>query len=69
MSVVVHDKVSGISDGADSDQVQPSDWNAEHSTTETDTTKRLAPDGAGGFTWVAESGGVGEKLYLAANYR
>lgn len=28
-----HDKVSGVSDGGDSNKVQPSDWNAEHELT------------------------------------
>lgn len=28
-----HDKVSGVSDGGDSNKVQPSDWNAEHDLT------------------------------------
>ena len=74
MSVVKHAKTSALSDTGDSSLIQPSDFNAEHVTTETDTTKRLAPDGAGGMAWVAGGGatpevGAAGRIYAYLNFR
>lgn len=61
---ITHTKVSAKADGADTSLILPSDWNASHqlpgveelTTASTDATKVLAPDGAGGVAFRAESG-------------
>lgn len=66
MTGIRHAFTSLKDDGADAALVRPSDWNDAHDlsgvdltdfpTVETDTEMRLAPDGAGGVTWVTGGG-------------
>ena len=70
---IKHAKQDGLpADDGSSSHIRPSDWYAEHATTETDTTKRLAPDGAGGMTWSTASVPVesaAAKLYAYNTFR
>jgi hypothetical protein len=54
--VTYHDELAGVTPDQHHAQRHAIDG-ADHTTTETDTTKRLAPDGAGGVQWAAGGGG------------
>ena len=75
MAGIKHKWTSPAADGSDSTKLQPSKWNEDHGTAETNTSLVLAPDGTGGVEFRAEAGGLenpmttdGDMIFLSDPY-
>jgi len=62
MAGIKHKWTSPAADGSDSTKLQPSKWNEDHGTAETNTSLVLAPDGTGGVEFRAEAGGFSDPM-------